>query len=913
VLTATPVSATGITASAILTINPGSSAPPPSSTLTISPQNVSVISGSTTTQQFTASSNGSTATGVSWTLTQAGSPCLASVCGSLSNSTTNPTTYTPPTTFSSAGTATLTAATTSPSQTASTTITLQAATLQSIAVTPTSPSIQVGQTLSFTPTGTYNNGQQQILASGVTWASSDTTIASINSTGVADGLKVGTTFITAASGSVSSPGTSVTLTVLAASQATFPRYLLEINGDSTISTYAVVSSTGQLRSVTYLPTSATTDQTIAASMNPNGNALYTVQPVSAGQQLVTYSVSAGGVLSQLASSPISGGNFGQVLADPLGRFLWVVDNTSIDQILSYTLDPATGTPGTQTVATSLANVRVIAADPTGTYLFSEDSSGNITAFTVASGGTLAPLGTPPTSHPFGGSNSMIVDPSGKYLYVMDASSLNQIFAYAISATGLTSISGSPFNVSNNGEVDSQMIIDPTSSFLYALDSSPTQPIDAFAIGTGGALTSITETLQAPSSAGLQQITMDPSGQYLFAAYVETHEVWTYSIAQSGTSRGTLSPVSRMRLRSTFAFISAQLLSAGGAAVTFTPQALYVTNSGSNSISEFSISASTGALDSIGGSPVGTDGSQPKGITVLPNDSFAYTADFAGKDLSPYSVANNALTAFGVAVTSGAGPVWVTSDLSGSFLYNVNQLDSNIAEFPISSGALGSNTATISTDASPVFITTEPTGQFLYTANSGGGSINAFKISLPGGTLTSVGSSVVTAPQTNWVAVDPSGRFLYATNSSANALYEFLITPSTGAITANPTSQFLPVGPSSASPGGSSVVVEPSGQYVYAANAVTNQIFAYHIDPTGGFLTEIHTSNPDSEVADTGNTPVALAVDVSGQYLYCVNSGGNDIGIYKISLSDGTLTQIGTIAVPTGGTTPLGIALTGTLQ
>ena len=59
--------------------------------------------------------------------------------------------------------------------------------------------------------------------------------------------------------------------------------------------------------------------------------------------------------------------------------------------------------------------------------------------------------------------------------------------------------------------------------------------------------------------------------------------------------------------------------------------------------------------------------------------------------------------------------------------------------------------------------------------------------------------------------------------------------------------------------------------------------------------------------------MALAVDVSGQYLYCVNSGGNDVDIYKISLSDGTLTQVGTIAVQTGGTTPLGIALTGTLK
>ena len=67
------------------------------------------------------------------------------------------------------------------------------------------------------------------------------------------------------------------------------------------------------------------------------------------------------------------------------------------------------------------------------------------------------------------------------------------------------------------------------------------------------------------------------------------------------------------------------------------------------------------------------------------------------------------------------------------------------------------------------------------------------------------------------------------------------------------------------------------------------------------------------VASTGTGPVALAVDISGQYLYCVNSGSNDISIFKIGLTDGTLTPVGTATVPTGGTTPAGIALTGTVN
>ena len=55
------------------------------------------------------------------------------------------------------------------------------------------------------------------------------------------------------------------------------------------------------------------------------------------------------------------------------------------------------------------------------------------------------------------------------------------------------------------------------------------------------------------------------------------------------------------------------------------------------------------------------------------------------------------------------------------------------------------------------------------------------------------------------------------------------------------------------------------------------------------------------------------MDVSGQFLYCVNSGSNDISIYKINLADGSLTPVGTGTVPTGGTAPAAIAVSGALH
>src|ERR1700722_14881619 len=84
----------------------------------------------------------------------------------------------------------------------STNLTVTAATLVSIAITPSSPSIADRTTQQFTATGTYTDNSTQNLTASVAWASSDTTIASVSnaagSSGLATAAGVGVTSITAA-------------------------------------------------------------------------------------------------------------------------------------------------------------------------------------------------------------------------------------------------------------------------------------------------------------------------------------------------------------------------------------------------------------------------------------------------------------------------------------------------------------------------------------------------------------------------------------------------------------------------------------------------------------------------------------------------------------------------------------------
>ena len=93
-----------------------------------------------------------------------------------------------------------------------TTLTVNAVVLQSIAVTPVTPSVVVGATQQFTATGTFSDATVQDLTSSATWSSGTTSVATISGAGLAAGVAAGSSLMTAKSGSISG---STTLTVVA--------------------------------------------------------------------------------------------------------------------------------------------------------------------------------------------------------------------------------------------------------------------------------------------------------------------------------------------------------------------------------------------------------------------------------------------------------------------------------------------------------------------------------------------------------------------------------------------------------------------------------------------------------------------------------------------------------------------------
>ena len=88
------------------------------------------------------------------------------------------------------------------SRNASTTVTVPAATLVSLAVTPNPATIMVGSTQQFSATGTFSDGTTGNINNSVTWASCNVATATVLPSGVATGVAPGNCRITATRGAI---------------------------------------------------------------------------------------------------------------------------------------------------------------------------------------------------------------------------------------------------------------------------------------------------------------------------------------------------------------------------------------------------------------------------------------------------------------------------------------------------------------------------------------------------------------------------------------------------------------------------------------------------------------------------------------------------------------------------------------
>jgi 6-phosphogluconolactonase (cycloisomerase 2 family) len=792
------------------------------------------------------------------------------------------------------------------------TLTVTAPTLVSITVTSPASSVGVGMSVQLTATGNFSDGSTQNLTATASWMSSSIGVATVATGGLATGVAPGVATITATSGGLASG--LYTLTVTGAPSDS--RYLVYVELSSVLqfAVDAIVPGTGQLRAHGLNPLFGYPGGNVAVQVLPNGKNIVLVNfdtqqginSITSASLSPTGQVTIGnGVVSFYWVPP---GPF----VDPLGRFLYMGDQTD-SEIWTIPLD-SSGNLGTPAVALgAVTNPGAMAVDPAGAYLYAQTGSNNntISSYSVSASGTLTSIGSVPGP---GHILQMLVSPSGNFLYAIDNSD-HLIGAYSISQGVLTLLPGSPFSPPPGGTLTA-FAIDPRGSYLY-LAEDDVDSLFGFTIAADGSLT----TMQSTSFAVGQTptwIAVDAAGQFVYVSNQGSSDIWVYSIANA---TGYLTKVSEIR---TAGENQPPIIQAGaapfgilsGPPLSFTPTELFVANATSNgTVTQFTIDPATGNLSPLA-TPIAA-GVNPQVIATDPFGLYAYVGDWGTSSLSAFSISSAGLTSLNGPFASGDDPSGITTDISGLLLFATmgGATDHDVWMYDLVSGVPTNGQVVAETDAQPVFISNEPTGQYLYVANYVGKSIDWYVLPLPSGTSGNPAGSVSAGQSQNWIAVDPSGRFLYSADPVTNAVWEFTINTGTslggyGTLTPNST-PYEPAG--ALTPGANSVVVEPSGKYLYATNQSEGKIYAFSIDPSTGLLAGVTVSSTQGWVAAPGPSPSALAVDISGQYLYCVTTptpGSGTISIYSINLSTGFLTLVNTVPnVPYAA----GLTTTGTVQ
>lgn len=256
------------------------------------------------------------------------------------------------------GSATIGAA--SGSLSTSTTVNVTPATLTSLSIAPADPSVALGTSRQFTATGTYSDRSTQNLTSIVAWYSSDTHVATVSnatgSKGLGTSVAVGSTQISAATGSLS---VSTTFTVT-------PATLVSIAVNP--ANRSIVSGTSVQYTATGTYTDATSqDITATAMWSASDPAVASVSNATGSKGLGT-GIGPGTATISATSNAISGSTPITVTAAGSGT-------------IALAWDPATAYSDGSSI-TDLTGYRVYYGTAPGSYSSSIDV-GNVTSYTIA--------------------------------------------------------------------------------------------------------------------------------------------------------------------------------------------------------------------------------------------------------------------------------------------------------------------------------------------------------------------------------------------------------------------------------------------------------------------------------------------------------------------------------------------------
>lgn len=621
---------------------------PTLTSVTVSPATATVAAG--LSQQFAAKANYSdgsntdVTSSAAWSTSASGTATVGASTGKA--------------TGVAAGSATITATYQGKSGTA--TLTVTAATVQKVTVSPATASVAAGLTQAFTAQATLSDGTTQNVTADVTWSSSSTANATISNTGVATAVAQGSATITATcsvanvcandSGTAALTVTAAAVTAIAIAPGpgiTSQPASLTLPVTTTQQFYAIGTySNGSTGDVTSQVTWSS-DTTSVASFGSTAGLASAVGLGSTNVKATLGAVQATLPVSVINLGYVYAANYGDPSISPFA--IGALGKLALNNGSNSGLLPA----GTHQSLTGMA------ASPDGRCLYVVNSAeATVYAYSISSNGTIAAAGS--THAGLSTPVAVVVNSNSSAIYVSDYNSATTGAMVVGIPTSACGVFQAPVtnNFAAGTQAASALAIDAPGGWLYGVDVSNSGELFAAQIGSGGAI----GTPSFATSIGNlpKSVAVDPTGQYVYVANYADNQIVGYQVdhTPSGTFYTALggspwtngnSPVS--------------------VAVDASGQYVYVANDGSGSVSEWVIGDG-----SIGHPPAGglgplvpttvPTGSGPYALVAEPSGGFAYVVNATDNTVSQYSIGATAagvLTSLGTPLpATGSNPSAITA-------------------------------------------------------------------------------------------------------------------------------------------------------------------------------------------------------------------------------------------------------------
>lgn len=332
--------------------------------------------------------------------------------------------------------------------------------------------------------------------------------------------------------------------------------------------------------------------------------------------------------------------------------------------------------------------------------------------------------------------------------------------------------------------------------------------------------------------------------------------------------------------------------------------LYVTNQAGSSISLYDMDSTTGGLVSV------TNFATPRvpiSLSFNSSGSYAYLAS-GGPSPAITTYAVNASTGSltqvaSVSVSAGALPA-AEIDPSGNYLVVVDVRRGSVSTYHLNPDGSASAAGTLTASNPLGQIIFLPAAGVAY---SGGPAAVLTRISLSSstGAISQAGSMNLSAlppatpgsrgPRGKDIVLHPSGKYLYVVDPATRTVTGFSVDPTSGALTqfsgsAYSLSAFTPLG----------FAFAGSGDFLYFGNWRAGSIMGLKVNSDGSLsaLQSAVTVTPFVTKTRRGGN-VHLTTDPSGKFLYAISADTNQITGYSVDQTTGALTQISGLLLSTG--------------